>query len=376
MAFSDRVVENASSRLDAVFRSLSPGRHGRRFSMWMDDSQQQRGSSNSPSVPQGIEEMLISQLRRPTLGQAPEQNASTVHQHHKDEGTDLDQQETIVREEAPTENVQNDNVTILSDSSARDSSTNVDVRHGDGDPHQVGITSNANDQVIEMQYERSEAIIRDVEAVSQGSSGSGATVGESLRSLEVEIGSADGHDDGGDRQGDLQSTGRLRRSSGSTVQMTTRDASLESVSEVPSHTPEGEQDNLLGEQQMNRDSNSSAIDPTFLEALPEDLRAEVLSVQQNQPAQTSNNQPQTTGDIDPEFLAALPPDIRAEVLAQQQAQRLHQSQELEGQPVEMDTVSIIATFPSDLREEVSLLVVAFVYLELTCKFSLVILLRC
>ena len=57
-------------------------------------------------------------------------------------------------------------------------------------------------------------------------------------------------------------------------------------------------------------------------------------------------------DADPEFLAALPADIRAEVLAQQQAQRLHQSQELEGQPVEMDTVSIIATFPSDLREEV------------------------
>ncbi|CAA6653418.1 unnamed protein product [Spirodela intermedia] len=354
MAFSDRVVENASSRLDAVFRSLSPGRHGRRFSMWIDDSQQQRGSSNAPSVPQGIEEMLISQLRRPTLGQASEQNASTPHQQHKDEGADLHQPETIVREEAPTENVQNDNVTILSDSSARDSSTNVDVRQGDGGPHQVGDASNANDQVIEMQYERSEAIIRDVEAVSQGSSGSGATVGESLRSLEVEIGSADGHDDGSDRQGDLQSTGRLRRSSGSTMQMTARDASLESVSEVPSHTPEGEHDNLLGEQQMNRDGNPSAIDPTFLEALPEDLRAEVLSVQQNQPAQTSNNQPQTTGDIDPEFLAALPPDIRAEVLAQQQAQRLHQSQELEGQPVEMDTVSIIATFPSDLREEVLL----------------------
>nr|GEY13378.1 E3 ubiquitin-protein ligase UPL2-like isoform X1 [Tanacetum cinerariifolium] len=40
-------------------------------------------------------------------------------------------------------------------------------------------------------------------------------------------------------------------------------------------------------------------------------------------------------------------DIRAEVLAQQQAQGVQRSQELDGQPVEMDTVSIIATFPSE-----------------------------
>ncbi|TQD73794.1 hypothetical protein C1H46_040671 [Malus baccata] len=86
----------------------------------------------------------------------------------------------------------------------------------------------------------------------------------------------------------------------------------------------------------------------------EELRAEVLSAQQGQAAPQTNAEPQNAGDIDPEFLAALPPDIRAEVLAQQQAQRLHQSQELEGQPVEMDTVSIIATFPSELREEVLL----------------------
>ena len=43
-----------------------------------------------------------------------------------------------------------------------------------------------------MQDERNERVMRDVEAVSQDSSGSGATLGDSLRSLEVEIGSADG----------------------------------------------------------------------------------------------------------------------------------------------------------------------------------------
>lgn len=98
------------------------------------------------------------------------------------------------------------------------------------------------------------------------------------------------------------------------------------------------------------EASSSAIDPTFLEALPEDLRSEVLASQQAQSAQTSRYAPPTAEEIDPEFLAALPPDIQAEVLAQQRAQRIIQQNE--GQPVDMDNASIIATFPPDLREEV------------------------
>ena len=106
----------------------------------------------------------------------------------------------------------------------------------------------------------------------------------------------------------------------------------------------------------NAASNANGIDPTFLEALPADLRAEVLASQQAQsapapvsaPAPTPT--PSTAEEIDPEFLAALPPDIQAEVLAQQRAQRVaHQA---EGQPVDMDNASIIATFPADLRQEV------------------------
>ncbi|KAK8527091.1 hypothetical protein V6N13_084961 [Hibiscus sabdariffa] len=98
---------------------------------------------------------------------------------------------------------------------------------------------------------------------------------------------------------------------------------------------------------------SNAIDPTFLEALPEDLRAEVLASQQAQSVQPSTYVPPSAADnIDPEFLAALPPDIQAEVLAQQRAQRV--AQQTEGQPVDMDNASIIATFPADLREEVLL----------------------
>ena len=105
-----------------------------------------------------------------------------------------------------------------------------------------------------------------------------------------------------------------------------------------------------------RRSILTTIDPTFLEALPEYLRAEVLASHENQINRAPSIAPPAplpTEDIDPEFLAALPPDIQAEVLAQQRAQRLVQSQQVEGQPVDMDSASIIATFPAELREEVS-----------------------
>ncbi|XP_040986368.1 E3 ubiquitin-protein ligase UPL1-like isoform X1 [Juglans microcarpa x Juglans regia] len=113
-------------------------------------------------------------------------------------------------------------------------------------------------------------------------------------------------------------------------------------------------DSSLAEQtSMNSEvPGANAIDPTFLDALPEDLRAEVLASQQAQPIQPPTYAPPSAEDIDPEFLAALPPDIQAEVLAQQRAQRV--SQQAEGQPVDMDNASIIATFPADLREEVLL----------------------
>ncbi|CAI9089694.1 OLC1v1024313C2 [Oldenlandia corymbosa var. corymbosa] len=72
----------------------------------------------------------------------------------------------------------------------------------------------------------------------------------------------------------------------------------------------------------NEHSNGNGVDPTFLEALPEDLRAEVLASHYHK------------------------------VLAQQQVQRI--AQQAAGQPVEMDNASIPATFPADLREEVLL----------------------
>ncbi|KAJ4934280.1 hypothetical protein JOQ06_007079, partial [Pogonophryne albipinna] len=109
------------------------------------------------------------------------------------------------------------------------------------------------------------------------------------------------------------------------------------------------------------------VDPSFLAALPEDIRREVL---QNQlgirpparpPAATTlpSTAPPVLGgpgvtEVSPEFLAALPPAIQEEVLAQQRAEQ--QRRELAQQPTQGDTpldpVTFIQTLPSELRRSV------------------------
>uniref|UniRef100_A0A8C7QSR3 HECT, UBA and WWE domain containing E3 ubiquitin protein ligase 1 n=1 Tax=Oncorhynchus mykiss TaxID=8022 RepID=A0A8C7QSR3_ONCMY len=110
------------------------------------------------------------------------------------------------------------------------------------------------------------------------------------------------------------------------------------------------------------------VDPSFLAALPEDIRREVL---QNQlgirpPARppAAATLPSTTApvlgggpgvtEVSPEFLAALPPAIQEEVLAQQRAEQ--QRRELSQQPTQGDTpldpVTFIQTLPSELRRSV------------------------
>ncbi|XP_059637615.1 E3 ubiquitin-protein ligase UPL2-like [Cornus florida] len=354
--YSGRNLENTSSRLDAIFRSLRNGRHGHRLNLWADDNHPS-GGSNASALPQGLEDLLVSHLRRPITDKPSDQNTTTVDPQSNSETGQLHESAGMVPE-TPAENNTNseNNYVPLPSSVVMDGSGNADIRPAENESLQGIDASSTHSQSVEMQFEQNDTTVRDVEAVSQESGGSGATLGESLRSLDVEIGSADGHDEGGERQGAADArTRRTNVSFGNSIPVSGRDAPLHSVTEVPENPiQEADQSGPAEEQQINGEADSGSIDPAFLDALPEELRAEVLSARQGQVAQPSNAEPQNNGDIDPEFLAALPPDIREEVLAQQQAQRLHQSQELEGQPVEMDTVSIIATFPSDLREEVLL----------------------
>ncbi|CAN4092312.1 unnamed protein product [Withania somnifera] len=341
-AYSDRSSEGTSSRLDSVFRSLRSSRHGQRFNFWTNENQQSGGSGAS-ALPQGFEDLLVSHLRRPSPEKSADQDAAEGSQN-RGEATQFAGSGEMAAENASTPS------TVLNESGDANVTPIANVSSQGAD------AASTQSQPVEMQFEQKDVVIRDVEAVSQESSGSGATLGESLRSLDVEIGSADGHDDGGDRQGSADArTRRTNVSFGNSTQISARDVALHSVSEASEHpNQEAEQSGPHEEQQRTEGTDSGSIDPAFLEALPEELRAEVLSAQQGQSTQPHNSEPQNGGDIDPEFLAALPSDIREEVLAQQRAQRLQQSQELEGQPVEMDTVSIIATFPSELREEVLL----------------------
>ncbi|XP_072884002.1 E3 ubiquitin-protein ligase HUWE1-like [Hemitrygon akajei] len=114
------------------------------------------------------------------------------------------------------------------------------------------------------------------------------------------------------------------------------------------------------------------VDPSFLAALPEDIRREVLQNQlgirpPNRAAATVaataaaaaaaaaatlvGNQGVT--EVSPEFLAALPPAIQEEVLAQQRVEQQRRELAQAANPdTPMDPVTFIQTLPSDLRRSV------------------------
>ena len=117
----------------------------------------------------------------------------------------------------------------------------------------------------------------------------------------------------------------------------------------------------------------SGVDPSFLEALPPELRAEVMATQVpqierehqrrraasndagrgSQPAARDAPEGGTSGagtDLDPEFLSALPPELQAEVMAQSRAA----ARAPPSRPAQPDNASIVASFPRELREEVFL----------------------
>lgn len=108
------------------------------------------------------------------------------------------------------------------------------------------------------------------------------------------------------------------------------------------------------------DITDLGIDLEYLEALPEDLREEVLMSQiqtQREEARTQGNEP---SDISREFLDALPEDIRDELLEQEAAARRRQERAEErrrqggGAPraEEMDVATLFASMDPGLRQAV------------------------
>lgn len=110
------------------------------------------------------------------------------------------------------------------------------------------------------------------------------------------------------------------------------------------------------------DITDTGIDPTFLEALPDDMREEVI----NQHFRETRHRASATGNtnipshISPEFLEALPPELRAEVIQQEALEHrrsaradARQGDDGPALPVEMDPASFFATLDDpNLRQAV------------------------
>ncbi|KAG2231174.1 hypothetical protein INT48_002955 [Thamnidium elegans] len=89
------------------------------------------------------------------------------------------------------------------------------------------------------------------------------------------------------------------------------------------------------------DISGTGIDVEFLNALPDDLREEVLNQHlRNRPAPV---QPVEDDSISPEFLDALPPDIREEVLHQEAIERERRDRQSRQAPTTVPTPALAAT---------------------------------
>ena len=105
------------------------------------------------------------------------------------------------------------------------------------------------------------------------------------------------------------------------------------------------------------DITDTGIDPTFLEALPDDMREEVLN-QHVRDQQAARVERPPDSQISSEFLDALPPEIRAEIIQQEALERSRRRPEesarvpAAGEPADIDPASFIASLDPTLRQAV------------------------
>ncbi|THH30438.1 hypothetical protein EUX98_g3760 [Antrodiella citrinella] len=108
------------------------------------------------------------------------------------------------------------------------------------------------------------------------------------------------------------------------------------------------------------DITDTGIDPTFLEALPDDMREEVLNQHVRDQRAARVERPADSA-ISAEFLDALPPELRAEIIQQESVERARRrtdqaapesAADVPAQPAEMDPASFIASLDPQLRQVV------------------------
>ncbi|CAN6633923.1 E3 ubiquitin-protein ligase Tom1p [Trichomonascus vanleenenianus] len=97
------------------------------------------------------------------------------------------------------------------------------------------------------------------------------------------------------------------------------------------------------------DITGMGIDPTFLEALPADIREEAFTQHLRDLQSQERSGGEVPRQLEPEFLDALPENIRQELLEQEALE--NRLSEGNGQgPVEMDLASFLATLDPSLRQ--------------------------
>lgn len=108
------------------------------------------------------------------------------------------------------------------------------------------------------------------------------------------------------------------------------------------------------------DITDMGIDPTFLEALPDDIREEVIN-QHVRDQRAARVERPADSQISPEFLDALPPEIRAELIQQERLEQARQTQPTAtsddaapGAAADIDPASFIASLDPHLRQVVLL----------------------
>ncbi|KAF8712347.1 hypothetical protein RHS03_01066, partial [Rhizoctonia solani] len=134
-------------------------------------------------------------------------------------------------------------------------------------------------------------------------------------------------------------------------------------SEAPPEPPAEPQRVIVHIHGNEVDITDTGIDPTFLEALPDDMREEVLNQHVREQRATQAIQPRLEDtQISAEFLDALPPDIRAEILMQESAEQARMErararaaeQTAAGGPSDIDPASFLASLDPQLRQAVLL----------------------
>ncbi|TLD36775.1 hypothetical protein E2P81_ATG02557 [Venturia nashicola] len=163
-------------------------------------------------------------------------------------------------------------------------------------------------------------------------------------------------------RGQTESGREMNPSSGTEQMEGVEQSQVAEASEEEPDDPEGRVTITIEGQEV--DITHLGIDLEYLQALPDELRREVLMEQTLQQRQQVASTGQETNDISPEFLEALPPNLREEIVQQEAIERRRRDREEARRqavasgaapasrgPEDMDTATFFATLDPQLRAQ-------------------------